>query len=931
MKKILLFMVAILLAFGFVSCKQDVEVKTYTVTFDANGAQGDVPRTVQVKEGESINVPSCGSLSMKGYDFTGWNTKKDGSGRTYRESQSFKVDSDTTLYAQWSIHEYSISYELNGGSYPEGRSNPNTYTIETETFTLNSPEKNGYEFLGWTTSGNEEPNKNVSIGKGTTGDLSFTAVWRLAFSIRYDANGGEGYVGGTYKQKGESAEIATASEVSRKGYEFVCWNTASDGTGVVYKPGDSYNEDADIRLYAKWEVVKYNISYDLSGGAMPDGKSNPFEYTIESDTFILVNPKREGYVFEGWKVAGSSDETAEENLSIAKGSFGNKVFTAVWRSASKCTVTFDANGADGGIVPDALTVFEGESFIVPSRGSLSRTGYVFDCWNASPEGDDVDYIASQLVEVDRSITLYAAWKTSKLWYVYNSETDSYSVSGRDSYSTSIVIPSKYNGKPVTIIDGGAFRGCSNLSQISIPSSVTTIYSSAFEGCSSLSKITIPKSVTTIDYEIFSDCSSLETIEVETGNPVYHSEGNCLIETGSKKLVLGCKSSIIPEEITEIGDYAFMECTGLTDILIPSSVTDIGYGAFRGCSRLTELTIPSSVTSIRDSAFSECSGLTKITIPKGMLSIEKYAFYGCSRLTVEFEKGMTKIPDEALYGASGVISIIIPSTVTNIGIRSFVGCKGLTEITMPKSVNNIGESAFALCSNLAEITIPENVTNIGESVFSGCSGLTEIAIPSSVTSVGRQAFMNCSGLTKISIPKSVASIERFAFTGCSGLERIEVETGNPVYHSEGNCLIETGSKKLVLGCKSSIIPEEITEIGDYAFMECTGLTDILIPSSVTDIGYGAFRGCSRLTELTIPSSVTSIRDSAFSECSGLKKLSIPSSVTNIGNAAFNGCIGLTDIFYLGTKAQWGLISKDLTWDYDTGNYIIHCTDGDIAKN
>lgn len=141
MKKILLFMVAVLLVLSIVSCDQEVKAKTYKVAYNANGAVGNVPASIEVEEGGTTTVSSCGSLSMKGYDFVGWNTKKDGSGRAYKESQSVKVDSDIALYAQWSIHEYSISYELDGGSYPEGRSNPNTYTIETESFTLNNPER----------------------------------------------------------------------------------------------------------------------------------------------------------------------------------------------------------------------------------------------------------------------------------------------------------------------------------------------------------------------------------------------------------------------------------------------------------------------------------------------------------------------------------------------------------------------------------------------------------------------------------------------------------------------------------------------------------------------------------------------------------------------------------------------------------------------
>ena len=204
---------------------------------------------------------------------------------------------------------------------------------------------------------------------------------------------------------------------------------------------------------------------------------------------------------------------------------------------------------------------------------------------------------------------------------------------------------------------------------------------------------------------------------------------------------------------KLGDYAFVDCSGLTSMTIPSGVTSIGEGTFCDCSGLTSLTIPSGVTSISDYAFSGCSGLTSLTIPSGVTSIGDYVFYDCSGLT----------------------SLTLPSSVTSIGREAFRSCSGLTSLTIPSCVTEIGESAFEGCSGLTSLAIPSSVTEIGESAFSGCSGLTSLTIPSGVTSIDQYTFAGCSGLTSLTIPSGVTSIGNYAFADCSGLTSIYVYT------------------------------------------------------------------------------------------------------------------------------------------------------------
>ncbi len=340
--------------------------------------------------------------------------------------------------------------------------------------------------------------------------------------------------------------------------------------------------------------------------------------------------------------------------------------------------------------------------------------------------------------------------------------------------------------------------------------------------------------------------------------------------GEYEQCLLCKNYLLEFEEIEMNGKKGYEVVGINsnfdnveEINIPSiygryAVVSIGKEAFDYCTSLTSITIPDSVTSIGDYAFSGCTGLTSITIPNSVTSIGERAFEDCTSLT----------------------NIEIPPSVTSIGSYAFYGCRSLTSITIPDSVTSIGSSAFIYCTSLTSITIPNSVTSIGEWAFYGCTSLTSITIPNSVTSIGEWAFYGCRSLTSVTIPDSVTSIGSSAFSGCSGLGSITVEDGNTVYHSSGNCLIETASGTLIVGCKNSVIPTNgsVTSIGEYAFYYCTSLTSITIPNSVTSIGYYAFFGCTSLESVTFADTTTWYRTTSSSYSDGTQ--------TTVTNASTN---------------------------------------------
>ncbi len=517
-----------------------------------------------------------------------------------------------------------------------------------------------------------------------------------------------------------------------------------------------------------------------------------------------------------------------------------------------------------------------------------------------------------------------------LGYSLNSDGTGYTVTGIGTCTdTELIIPSEYNAKPVTSIGNAAFIGCTGLTSVTIGNSVTSIGGYAFGGCTGLTSVTIGNSVTSISIFAFTYCSGLTSIIVDEGNTKYHSAGNCLIETATKTLILGCKTSVIPTDgsVTSIGNGAFEGCTNLTSITIPDSVTSIGNYAFDGCTGLTSIivdegntkyhsagnclietatktlilgfktsVIPTdgSVTSIGEVAFMGCTNLTSITIPDSVTSIGVHAFAGCIGLTnIIVDEGNTKyhsagnclIETATKTLILGCKTSVIPTdgSVTSIGNFAFSYYTGLTSITIPDSVTSIGSSAFYGCSGLTSVTIGNSVTSIGNYAFDGCTGLTSVTIPDSVTSIGNYAFDGCTGLTSITIPDSVTSIGSDAFSDCNGLTSISGSATN----------VSTVAKQ----AKPTSFIVDITSgtsIDNSAFKGCTGLTSVTIPDSVTSIGNSAFSGCTGLTSITIPNSVTSIGDSAFFGCSGLTSITIPDSVTSIGSQSFSYCTGLTSV-------------------------------------
>ena len=388
---------------------------------------------------------------------------------------------------------------------------------------------------------------------------------------------------------------------------------------------------------------------------------------------------------------------------------------------------------------------------------------------------------------------HCKWCNASEGIAYTLSDNSYSVSGIGTCNhTDIVIPSTYNGKPVTVISSFAFQN-TKITSIVIPDSVTSIDNYAFEDCYSL---------TSVDYAGTIDNWVQIEFGTETTNPLYYAE-NLYI---NGELVIEAKLTMA----TSIGEYAFSGCKSLISIVIPDSVTSIGSSAFYYCSSLTSVVIGDSVTSIGAWAFYYCSSLTSVIIGDSVTSIANFAFSNCTSLTsvdyagtidnwvqIEFGTEMTNplhyaenlyingelvteakltmatsIGDRAFSGYSSLRSVVIGDSVTSIGWHAFSSCTSLTSVVIGDSVTSIGSSAFEYCESLTSVEIPDSVTSIGWYAFRGCTSLTSVVIGDSVTSIGSYAFYGCNSLTSLVIGDSVTSIDEGAFSCCYKLTSIK---------------------------------------------------------------------------------------------------------------------------------------------------------------
>ena len=462
-------------------------------------------------------------------------------------------------------------------------------------------------------------------------------------------------------------------------------------------------------------------------------------------------------------------------------------------------------------------------------------------------------------------------------YKYKVEDDKELTVAISAASTEIAgdleLPSKvvYNGLEytVTIVDGGGFRSCAEITSVVIPNTVQEIRGSAFKWCSKLTSVTIP------------------------------------------------------EHITKIPNQCFNQCYNLESLTIPSGVTLIEYDAFKACGKLSPLTVPDVASSIEYDAFSGIdtvyyAGSAKgtpwgagVVIGKDKTTIGSVFIVGDFRYTVTDTTNHIVAIAAANTDIAG--DIVLPSSVEFDGVEYTVGliggegvfrsCSEITSVVIPNSVKSISGSAFKWCSKLTSVTLPDSIDKIPNQCFNQCYNLVDVTIPAGVTSIEYDAFKACEKLSPLTVPDGVTTIEYNAFYDIDTVYYAGSAAGNPWgagrvigANNTDEQFIFSGVNNDVLvryvGSDSVVaIPTHVKVIGERAFYNCSNVTTVYIPNTVTSIESEAFSGCNSLTGVDIPNSVTSIGEKAFANCTGLTFMSIPNSVEYVGANVFKGCAGL----------------------------------------
>ena len=411
---------------------------TYTLSYNANGGSG-APEKQEVKDTtETSNTFTVSNQepTREGYKFLGWATSSSATEATIKAGDEVIATKDApnkTIYAVWQQNKYTytLTYDANGGSGAPDKQEVKDTTETSNTFTVSNqePTREGYKFLGWSTSNATDATVNVGETVTVTKDepsKTIHAVWqqnKYTYTLTYDANGGSGAP--DQQEVKDSTETSNAFTVSkqeptREGYKFLGWSTsnATDATVNVGETVTVTKDEPSKTIHAVWQQNKYTytLTYDANGGSGAPDKQEVKDSTETSNTFTVSNqePTREGYKFLGWSTSNATDATVNvgETVTVTKDE-PSKTIHAVWQQNKYTyTLTYDANGGSG--APDKQEVKDSTdasmNFTVSST-KPSRDGYTFLGWATTKDATTSDVGETVTVTKDApSKTIYAVWK-----------------------------------------------------------------------------------------------------------------------------------------------------------------------------------------------------------------------------------------------------------------------------------------------------------------------------------------------------------------------------------------------------------------------------------------------------------------------------------------------------------------------------------------
>lgn len=467
---------------------------------------------------------------------------------------------------------------------------------------------------------------------------------------------------------------------------------------------------------------------------------------------------------------------------------------------------------------------------------------------------------------------------------------------------------------ITVISSSAFRDCTGLTCVSIPDGATTIGTSAFYCCSNLTSLYIPSSMATVGNYVLGQCSSLTDIYYGGTQAEWNLDRLANSYSVNCTVHFNCTADAVPDDndLVDCGTCGAADESVSWTLLGSGLLKIYGSGAMKDyspsdaapwhavCDMVRQVEIVNGVTAIGNYAFMDCTGITSLTMAGSVCAIGDDAFHSCSSLKDVYYDDTQEAWAQIQIGSRNApltSAVLHPGGETHnpedgelVDSGEFVSAthhtkwvlydSGILRISGYGVMEDFDEEMLPAwhdySSQITQVTIGDQITSIGSYAFYDCTSLTGVTIPDSVTHIGRYAFYGCTSLTGLTIPDSVTHIDRAAFCDCTSLTSV-------------------------------IIPDSVISLGDYAFCGCTSLTDITISCALTTLPSAVFDSCTSLTSVIIPVGIDTIESDAFCYCRSLTSVIIPDTVRKIKWWAFQSCDNLADVYYGGSKHDWDSIS------------------------
>ncbi len=613
------------------------------------------------------------------------------------------------------------------------------------------------------------------------------------------------------------------------------------------------------------------------------------------------------------------------------------------------------------------------------RASAVTEAYVDDTILVS--GSDIDALTAYTFEtpgihtitVTNLSTVSAASNMHYVASIYTGNTDlvriDYIAAG-NSAPQQVLLSNCKKLSSVTLSDGTlgieGFSGDTSLTSIVMPDSISafTYYSSGFKGCTNLSSVTLSKNLVDISSSAFCNCTALQSIVIPnsvTGINPYAFYG-C---TSLKDVEIGKNLKRISYEYDSWG-YAFGYCASLEKIKIPDSCVYIGANTFRCCTSLKDVDLGNGVSGLGPMCFYSAASLTSITLPNSIevISGNGECFYSCKNLAAFYGKFASADHRLLISGCSviafadaGLSSYTIPDTVCSLANYSFFQTS-IAELNIPSSITDIGVYAFKYplgnytyesgwlanhCPkynniyypteyyayaikkgaslptsfkegtkyigdyfysgyNITSITLPETLEKLGKGCFYNCSGLTSIVIPNSVTEIGNSCFAVCKSLASVTLSNALTYLPSFLFEYCYALTGITIPTSVTGIGAACFSRCSAISSVTMPDSVQALDPYDEAYYGNHGiFYDCSSLTSVTLSNNLTGLSRDMFGGCKSLTSITIPNGVKRIEGRCFADCVKLTGLTFPANVEYLGYWVIDNCSALTSLTSLATTA------------------------------